>query len=630
MPITMDASFATMKENDNTLHYYHGPFLQHFKGPADNPLQTYVTPGGNLIDENGHDAAWATYHIWIMNFYEIGPGELIGFTHNESWPASQPTGLPYFSLGVAYSNNNGATWEYCGEILKPKNVRLNVGGVPYVISGNDFYLYYNDGIYGENDGMGYPRHVSVAKANIQDVITAARNHQNATWTKYVNGSWSGNAMTGLGSAIIDNTYIKEDTHSDAVYNTAINKYLMTIQTHDSSRLNLYSSSDGVTWSMEANVDAMSPGSVMQPYSTFADYVGGTSDGREVDGEFSIIYPRKNWNNYNEDNLFQRQVTITTNQADKYSASGGFSQTQGTNQWSYEQWNGTVYSNMTWDSGNVRWNGAQSNVLVGGGWQHPDTNDSVRTWTAPKAGVVNVAGIAKKGDNSGGGDGVNVKILKNGSQIWPVSGWQAIGSNDFNGYAHNLTVSVVQNDKLRFIVNKGGSFSFDTTFWDPTIAYDTYSASSGYSTTTQGANQWHYKQWNGTTYSDMTWDAANSRWKGAQTYVLIGNNWQHPDTNDSARAWMAPKAGKIRITGIAKKEAGSSNGDGVNLRIMKNGTQVWPSSGWKSLAYNDFTGISHDIAITVAADDYIYFVVNKKSNITADGTVWDPLIRYTGL
>ncbi|QGQ93602.1 hypothetical protein EHS13_01045 [Paenibacillus psychroresistens] len=59
-------------------------------------------------------------------------------------------------------------------------------------------------------------------------------------------------------------------------------------------------------------------------------------------------------------------------------------------------------------------------------------------------------------------------------------------------------------------------------------------------------------------------------------------------------------------------------------------QVWPSSGWKAINYNDFTGISHDISIPVAANDYIYFIVNKKGSITADATVWDPTIRYTGL
>lgn len=632
MPITMDASFATLRESANSIHYYHAEFLQHLKGPLDAPLQTYVSTGGsNLIDKNGWSAGYSAYKIWIMNMYEIGPGELLGFTHNEAWSTPQPIGLPTnFSLGIVYSTNGGATWEYCGEIVRPKNTGVNIGGVPYIVRNGEFYVYFNDGIYGEGDGMGYPRHVAVAKANVQDVVNAARNLQTTTWTKYVNGSWTGNATTSVGSAVLDNTYLYEDVHSDAAYSTALGKYLMTVQTHQSSRLNLYSSSDGVVWSMEAAVDAAAPGSVMQPYSTFVDYDGGTNDGREVDGEFSILYPRKAWGNYEHDDLYRRSVTITVNQADRYSASGGFGQAQGGNSWSYEQWDGTAYSNMSWDAANGRWKGAQAYAIIGSGWQHPDDNDSVRTWTAPKAGTVNVSGIARKAETALGGDGVQVKILKNNSQIWPASGWQAIGASDTSGVSHNLTVSVAQGDKLRFIVNKGGTISTDTTWWDPTIQYDMYSASSGFSQT-QGANQWYYKQWNGAAYSDMSWDAANGRWKGAQTYVIVGSGLQHPDANDSARAWLAPKTGKIRITGTAKKEPGSGNGDGVNLKIMKNGVQIWPgTASAKTLAYNDFTGVSHDVAVSVAAGDYIYFIVNKRGNNTSDGTLWDPTIQYTGL
>ncbi|MCD9023749.1 hypothetical protein [Cohnella silvisoli] len=628
MQITMDSTFGTMKDNDDSMNFYHGPYSQHFRGPSDDPMQTYVSSGGEqLIDKNGHEGDSYRYHIWIMNYYKIGPNELIGFTHNERWPAGQTSGIPKFSLGVAYSNDNGATWEFCGEMLKPYNEDLNVGGTPIVIIGDYIYAYYNDGV--NNELGAYPRHIAVARADLQDVIAAARNLQNTTWTKYSNGSWSGNAFTSLGDRIIDNTYGKEDTHSDATFNTAINKYLMTIQTHDASKLTLYSSSDGINWSMEAIVDSVTAGSVMQPYSTFVDYVGGAADGTTVDGNFDIIYPRKAWSDYTIDNLYRRSITITTNQTDRYSASGGFSQTQGVNQWSYEQWNGTAYSNMTWDSGNNRWKGAQDNVIIGSSWQHPDTNDSVRTWTAPKLGVVNVAGLAKKASNSGFGDGVNVRILKNGTQIWPSSGWQSIAYNNFTGVSHNLTVSVAPNDQIRFIVNKNGTNSSDTTHWDPTIEYENYSASSGFSSA-QGTNQWYYKQWNGSSYSDMTWDAVNNRWNGAQTYVIVGSNWQHPDTNDSVRAWKAPSSGTVRLTGTAKKDSNNGLGDGVNVKIMKNGTQVWPSSGWEYIAANNFVGASHDISIPVEANDFIYFVVNKNGTITSDTMVWDPTVRYTGV
>ncbi len=128
---------------------------------------------------------------------------------------------------------------------------------------------------------------------------------------------------------------------------------------------------------------------------------------------------------------------------------------------------------------------------------------------------------------------------------------------------------------------------------------------------------------------MTWDAANNRWKGAQTYAIIGSTWQHPDTNDSVRAWQVPKAGTIRIAGKPKKQAGSGGGDGVRVKIVQNSSQIWPSSGWKTLASNNFTGINHDVTANVAAGDWIYFIVNKNGTNIEDTTEWNPTIAYTG-
>ncbi|HEY0827263.1 MAG TPA: hypothetical protein VGE40_04145, partial [Bacilli bacterium] len=320
--------------------------------------------------------------------------------------------------------------------------------------------------------------------------------------------------------------------------------------------------------------------------------------------------------------------------EKYSASSGFSSVQGTNQWYYKQWSGSSYSDMTWDSTNSRWKGSQDNVLVGSSWQHPDTYDSVRAWKAPSAGTVRVTGTVKKDSNNGLGDGVYAKIIKNGLQIWPSSGWAYITADNFTGFAHDISVAVTANDFIYFVVNKIGTNSSDTTVWDPTVqytgvVYNSFSATNGFSSV-QETNQWSYKQWNGTSYSDMTWDSANNRWKGAQTYVIVGYNWQHPDTNDSVRTWKAPKAGTVQITGTAKKDIYNGIGDGVNVKILKNGTQVWPASGWQAIAATDYVGFSHNISITVAANDLVHFIVNKNGTITGDTTIWTPTVLYTGL
>ena len=243
---------------------------------------------------------------------------------------------------------------------------------------------------------------------------------------------------------------------------------------------------------------------------------------------------------------------------------------------------------------------------------------MRTWKAPTAGQIRVTGNARKADDAGAGDGVRVAVYKNGTQVWPASGWNTIGAADFTGVSHDLTLTVAANDLVRFVVNRNSTNVNDATSWDPLVQYDTYSASSGFSST-QGANRWSYSAWNGTSFTPMTWDAANSRWKGAATYTLVGSNWQHPDTTDSARIWTAPSTGTVRLTGTAALQYGTA-GDGVRIKILKNGVQVWPSSGWKSIAYNDTSGIAHDLALPVTTGDTVAFVVNRNGTNTSDATL----------
>lgn len=174
-----------------------------------------------------------------------------------------------------------------------------------------------------------------------------------------------------------------------------------------------------------------------------------------------------------------------------------------------------------------------------------------------------------------------------------------------------------NGSFNYLYNRTGSITFNNaTFGDPIPGVakkgyyksgsvgGTYTASTGFSST-QGANQWSYKQWNGSAYSDMSWNSTDSYWKGTPTYCLIGSTWQHPDSTDSVRVWKAPAAGTVTVTGTVKK-AVTTGGDGVRARIMKNGTQVWPASGWQSIAYNDATGVSHNFTADVVQDDLLYF------------------------
>jgi hypothetical protein len=474
MPTHMDQSFATLQQN-GTLYSYmvngYDPTLYRFSGTPENPLQNldWSKPNMQWIDKNGHDAGYGIYELWMPNFYQVSQNELIAFTHIERYPGDEGRGLPEFGLGISYSADGGQSWEFCGEVLAPKNRRLNVGGTPYIVKDGYVQLFFNDGV--NNDfATPWPRSVATARAPLADVVAAARANTTSPWKKYVNGAWNGDPINSVGSPVVQDVYGSNDTHADATYNSTIGKYLLTIQAQNAAKLQLYSSTDGVTWSMEAIVDSASPGVEMMPYSSFIDPSGGSPDGHTVDGDFTIQHERKLLGQYEHDDLYRSTVSITAS-AQKFRATAGFSSTQGGSQWRYEQRSPTgVYSELAWSPTAGRWVGATADTIVGSTFQHPDVNASVRTWVAPRAGTVRVTGTVAKAESAGGGDGVRAIVLKNGNQVWPGSGWANVGASDVVGASHDITLTVAAGDKIRFLVDRNTTPSFDTTTWDPVIAY----------------------------------------------------------------------------------------------------------------------------------------------------------------
>lgn len=362
---------------------------------------------------------------------------------------------------------------------------------------------------------------------------------------------------------------------------------------------------------------------------------------------------------------------------KWVASQGFSEGQGNNQWYYQQWSKSIqrrdsskYAYLIWNSGDAVWMDNSSSVQIGGDYQMPDIDyDAVRNWVAPRDCRISIAGRAKKADS--GGDGVNVKIIKNDNKYFgviegrtTVFGSISIGGSNVNPIDTNVEVDVRKGDIIRFIVNANEKPDNDKVIWDPEIniikIYDqnnpfpqqplteeekatkdavneqnefdewlsnlqegTYwLASEGFSEE-QGKNQWYYEQWDGNKYSQMKWDSGQSIWHGEATYVFVGQNWQHPETGfDSVRKWVAPKAGEIIIRGIAKK--GSGGGDGVILSIKKNDEVILEPT---NLEGDNINGIEIDISTNIDEGDVIYFIVNKKESIDFDGTTWDQVIVY---
>lgn len=152
-------------------------------------------------------------------------------------------------------------------------------------------------------------------------------------------------------------------------------------------------------------------------------------------------------------------------------------------------------------------------------------------------------------------------------------------------------------------------------------------------TTQGGNNWYYRTWTaGVGTFDMTWNTDQSgHWRGSHSYDAIwtygGNLFLHPDKNQTMLEWKAPKAGNINITGLVKK-FDTGGGDGVTVSIWKNSTMIWPVNGsWQAIAYNDNTGMQHNVHAAVSAGDTISFRVDERSNNAYDTTQWNSAIVY---
>lgn len=140
------------------------------------------------------------------------------------------------------------------------------------------------------------------------------------------------------------------------------------------------------------------------------------------------------------------------------------------------------------------------------------------------------------------------------------------------------------------------------------------------------NSWYYRKLTGTTYADLNWrPSPDFTWTNLSAYAYIGQNWQVPNGEDSARVWRAPVAMTIRIVGNAHK-LDTTGGDGVNVSILKGTQQIWPSGGSPQfIAYNDAVGYDHDVNVSVAGGDEICFRVNMVGNTANDKTSWDPTI-----
>ncbi len=153
-----------------------------------------------------------------------------------------------------------------------------------------------------------------------------------------------------------------------------------------------------------------------------------------------------------------------------------------------------------------------------------------------------------------GDGINAKILRNDTQVWPAEGWKYIANATVNEL-FDFTTDVTAGDSLVFLVNMNGGIGFDTTAFDPDITYEdgeSHQASKEFSGE-QGKNGWRYQYLEGGKLVDLVYYALPQQWRKEKDNLtgtpFVGAANQHPDAGqDVVRVWTAPKAGKLHVTG----------------------------------------------------------------------------------
>lgn len=316
MPFIMDVSLPTLRRDETTWFFYHAVDWAKnntkYSGTVSDPFQTKVWQKNRdeMYDLNGWYADVHHAGLWLTNIRQVDSRSLLGVVHIElhyQEPAVNK-GEDY-AIGIVYSTDGGDRWTYCGEIVRPKNSKGNIGGVPLLVVGDYLHVYFN-----EHGPTG--RRLSVARAKTADVLAAAKNHAVTPWRKFRDESWNEDGLTGLGSAVLPDSAASgghpTDVHADAAYNRAVNQFMITSWCHAEGvgRLYLHMSPDGVHFAPPTLLDE-EPRQWM-PYSTFLAHEQDreTNDMSTVGAEFYVLINHKSAENYGIDTLYRRKIAVT--------------------------------------------------------------------------------------------------------------------------------------------------------------------------------------------------------------------------------------------------------------------------------------------------------------------------------
>jgi hypothetical protein len=288
------------------------------QGPLTNPFATEIWEASSSVWMGPMPATEfnTEWRPWLTGIYKHGTGALLGLVHLED--QSDVAGVDDdedFKMGLAYSEDDGQTFEYLGDILDERDVSdrgHNIKGGAYIIRNvagiNYFYVYFNDLVGGIDT-------TAVARAKVSDVMTAAANGTvtiagQQLWKKYNDGTWTENGLGGLSSNLNTPGWIANpalpvpfprpeswlNTHGDIVYSTHVGKYIWGTATEraDSSGngVALFFSSDGLNWTNRTVVYDTASATAVGSYAFFGStFTGSDATAYEVGEAFHLYYAK---------------------------------------------------------------------------------------------------------------------------------------------------------------------------------------------------------------------------------------------------------------------------------------------------------------------------------------------------
>jgi len=153
-------------------------------------------------------------------------------------------------------------------------------------------------------------------------------------------------------------------------------------------------------------------------------------------------------------------------AESYKASAGFSGLMGKNNWHYQEWNGSEYSDLNFAADEAHpkmyWSGS-GGIEIGRDYQIHGSHAAARKWIAPHGGVIRAEGTVSGDDNN------SIKsIWFNSNQVWPEA-----AALHGESVSHDLTLTVIQGDAVVFVVagkDSSQNTQANKVRWDPVITF----------------------------------------------------------------------------------------------------------------------------------------------------------------